>query len=180
MKTLKLASNPFGVLAILSLVSGGCMLQVEADVPDVEITQHDLLFSGVPDVGNLGDVSLTKSFSQQHQRLDLPSGLTTEVNALGVTLTAKTGIVNFDFMQNLRLTMSDGVHDPMELINYQRDPKAPSTTVLTMPSANPVNTLDEWKTDSATFTVTVAGQLPAQDWTVDLAVDFSGKITYKY
>jgi hypothetical protein len=180
MKNLTLISKSFGALAFLSLAAGGCMLKVEADVPDVEITQHDLLFTGVPQAGSLGDVALSKSFSQQHQKLDLPSGLTTEVNALGVTMTAKTGIESFDFLQNLRLTMNDGVHDPVELINYQRDPNAPSTNVLEMPSANPVNTLDEWKTDSATFTVTVAGQLPSQDWTVDLSVDFSGKITYKY
>jgi hypothetical protein len=180
MKTSSRMLLPFAALALVSLTAGGCMLQVEADVPDVEITQHDLVFTGVPAAGSLGDVSLSKSFSQQHQRLDLPSGLTTEVKALSVTLTAKTGITTFDFLQNLRLTMSDGVHDPVELINYERDPSAPSTTVLTMPSANPVNTLDEWKTNSATFTVTVAGQLPSQDWTVDLSVDFSGKIKYKY
>jgi hypothetical protein len=178
--TLRFTSKLCGALALLSLATGGCMVEVEADVPDVEVTQHDLAFSGVPAAGDLGDVSLSKSFSQKHQRLDLPAGLDTEVKALGVTLTAKTGIETFDFLQNLRLTMSDDVHDPVELINYQRDPKAPSTNVLSMPSANPVNTLDQWKTDSATFTVEIAGQLPASDWTVDLSVDFSGKIKYKY
>ena len=180
MNKLTLTSKLCGALALLSLATGGCMMEVEADVPDVEITQHDLVFTGVPAASGLGDVSLSKSFSQKHQRLDLPAGLDTEVKALGVTLTAKTGVENFDFLQNLRLTMSDDVHDPVELINYQRDPNAPSTNVLSMPSANPVNTLDQWKTDSATFTVELAGALPAQDWKVDLAVRFAGKIKYKY
>ena len=76
--------------------------------------------------------------------------------------------------------MSDNVHQPVELINYQRADGATSTNVLTLESANPVNTLDHWKTDSATFTVEVAGPLPTQDWTIDLAVRFAGKIKYKY
>jgi hypothetical protein len=180
MKNLKLTSMLFGALALLSLSAGGCMLTVEADVPEVEITQHDLTFSGVPAAASLGDVSLSKSFSQKHQRLELPAGLDSQVKALGVTLTAKAGIENFDFLKNMRVTMSDDVHDPVELINYQRADGAPSTNVLTMESANPVNTLDQWKTDSATFTVEVAGSLPAQDWAVDLAIRFAGKITYKY
>ena len=57
---------------------------------------------------------------------------------------------------------------------------SPSTNVLTMESKNPVNTLDQWKTNSATFTVDIAGTLPAQEWKVDVSVRFAGKITYKY
>jgi hypothetical protein len=180
MKNLKTTSILLGAFALASLTVGGCMLQVEADVPEVEITQHDVVFAGVPAAAGLGDVSLTKSFSQQHQRLELPAGLTTEVKAMGVTLTAKTGIDNFDFLKNMRVTMSDGVHDPVELVDYQRVDGAPSTNVLTVESANPVNTLDQWKTDSATFTVEVAGSLPPGDWSLDAAVRFAGKIVYKY
>jgi hypothetical protein len=181
MKNLARKSVLFGALALLSLPAGGCMMQVEAEAPEVEITQHDLKFDGVNLAGNgLGDLSLSKSFSQQHQRLDLPAGLDSEVKALGITLTAKSGIENFDFLKNLRLTMSDDVHPPVELVNYQRVDGAPSTNVLTMESANPVNTLDQWKTDSATFTIEVAGSLPSQDWAVDLAVRFAGKIKYSY
>jgi hypothetical protein len=180
MKNLKTTWILLGTFALASLTAGGCMLQVEADVPEVEITQHDVVFAGVPAAANLGDVSLTKTFSQQHRRLDLPAGLTTEVKAMGVTLTAKSGIDNFDFLKNLRVTMSDGVHDPVELVDYQRVDGAPSTNVLTVESANPVNTLDQWKTDSATFTVEVAGGLPAGDWSLDVAVRFAGKLVYKY
>jgi hypothetical protein len=182
MKTLHRTSTLFGAFALLglSLAASGCMMEVEATVPEVEITQHDLVFDGVPLATTLGDVSLSKSFSQKHQRLELPEGLDTEVKALGVTLTAKGGIENFDFLKAMRLTMSDDVHAPVELINYTRVDGAPSANVLTMESKNPVNTLEQWKTDSATFTVEIAGTLPAQDWKVDLAVRFAGKIHYKY
>lgn len=180
MKNLELKSMLVGAFALLSLSAGGCMMQVEATVPEVEITQHDLVFEGVPQAALLGDVALSKSFSQKHQRLELPDGLDTEVKALGVTLTAKGGIENFDFIKALRVTMSDDTHEPVELIDYARVDGAPSTNVLTMESKNPVNTLDQWKTDSATFTIDIAGALPPQDWKVDLSVRFAGKITYKY
>ncbi|HVZ73216.1 MAG TPA: hypothetical protein VHJ20_12635 [Polyangia bacterium] len=180
MRMLNRTSTLLGALALLAIPSAGCMVSAEVNVPEVEVTQHDLVFDGAPQAAALGDVSMSKSFSQKHQRLELPTGLDTEVKALGVTLTAKSGIENFDFLKGMRVTMSDDVHDPVELIDYTRVDGAPSTNVLTMESANPVNTLDEWKTDSATFTVEVDGALPPQDWKVDLSVRFSGKVTYKY
>jgi len=180
MRNIELKSTLFGALALLSLAAGGCMMQVEATVPEVEITQHDLVFEGVPLSATLGDVSMSKSFSQKHQKLDLPDGLDTEVKALGVTLTAKGGIQDFDFIKALRLTMSDDVHAPVELIDYTRADGAPSTNVLEMEAKNPVNTLDQWKADSATFTVDLMGVLPPQEWKIDVSVRFSGKIKYKY
>ena len=174
-------SSLLGAIALASLAAGGCMLQVEADVPEVEITQHDVAFHAIaPANVDVGDVALTQTFTQQHQKLDLPAGLTTQVKAMGVTLTAKSGIENFDFLKNMRLTMSDGVHPPVELINYERVDGAPSTNVLTIESANPVDTLEQWKTDSANFALDVAGAMPTNDWTIDVSVRFAGKIVYKY
>ena len=181
MKKLGHSSILLAAVALASLAAGGCMLQVEADVPEVEITQHDVAFQAIaPANVDVGDVALTQTFTQQHQKLDLPAGLTTQVKAMGVTLTAKSGIENFDFLKNMRLTMSDGVHPPVELINYERVDGAPSTNVLTIESANPVDTLEQWKTDSANFALDCAGAMPTNDWTIDVSVRFAGKIVYKY
>jgi hypothetical protein len=181
MKTAR-RSPLFLSMIMLAVAAGaaGCGISVEADVPEVEVTQKGLAFDGVPLGGLLGDVSIVQSFSQKHEKLELPDGLDTEVKALGVSLTAKSGIQDFAFIHNLRLTMTDGTHTPVELINYQQQPGAAPSGVLTMESANPVNTLDQWKTDSATFTVEVAGSLPSDPWTVDLGIRFAGKIKYQY
>jgi hypothetical protein len=48
-----------------------------------------------------------------------------------------------------------------------------------MPCANPVNAFEQLKTDSAVFTVDVAGQLPESDWTADVTVRFAGKVSYQ-
>jgi len=168
------------LLALLCAGAGGCGISVEAEVPEVEIKQHDLAFEGVPFAGLIGDVSVSQSFSQKHSKLELPEELDTEVKALGISLIAKNGIQDFGFIHNLRVTMSDEVHAPVEIMSYEQDPAAPAGKILTMNSANPVNTLDQWKTDSATFTIEVAGTLPSDPWTIDLAIRFAGKVKYKY
>lgn len=181
MKTSKQSPILFSALFLLAAsTAAGCGISVEADVPEIEVTQRDLGFEGVPISSLIGDVSLTKTFSQQHEKLELPDGIDSHVKALGITLTAKTGIQDFSFLHNLRLTMTDDVHTPIELISYQQDPNVPPSNVLEMTSTNPADTLEQWKTNSATFTVEVAGTLPATDWTVDLAVRFAGSVKYTY
>jgi hypothetical protein len=167
-------------LLLLGAATVGCAPSVEADVPEVEVTQKGLAFEGVP-IGNLiGEVSMSQSFTQKHSKLDLPKGLDSEVKALGVSLFAKSGIQDFSFLHSLQVTMSDGNHPAVELINYQMVPGAKPSPELDMVSANPVNTLDQWKTDSATFTVNVAGTLPTQNWSVDLRIRFGGKVKYTF
>jgi|tagenome__1003787_1003787.scaffolds.fasta_scaffold20192575_1 hypothetical protein len=164
---------------LVALLAEGCGVSVEADAPEVTVTQRDLAFDGVPLAALVGPVSVSRKFSQKHKKLDLPSGLDSEVKALGVTLTAKTGIKDFGFLHALRISMSDDVHTPVQLVEYEQPAGGAPSSVLEMKSANPVNTLEQWKTDSATFTVEVAGTLPTDAWTVDLTLHFGGSFTYK-
>jgi hypothetical protein len=172
---------PLCALALAAAASAGCMVSVEAEIPDVQVTQKGLAFAGVPIGGALGDVSMTQSFSQEHDALDLPEGLTSEVKALEVSLTAREGISDFNFVHYLRLTMSDDGNNAnaVELINYERDEAAAPSPVLKMIAANPVNALEKWKTKSALFTIDVAGTLPEHDWVADITVRFGGKIRYQ-
>ena len=168
-------------LAVAAAGSAGCMVSVEAEIPDVEVTQKGLAFRGVPIGGALGDVAMTQSFSQEHDALDLPEGLTSEVKALEVWLTARQGISDFSFVHYLRLSMSDDGNNAnaLELINYERDDAAAPSPVLKMIAANPVNALEKWKTKSALFTIDVAVTLPEHDWVADITVRFGGKIRYQ-
>jgi hypothetical protein len=172
---------PLCGLALATAASAGCMVSVEAEIPDVQVTQKGLAFAGVPIGGALGDVSMTQSFSQEHDALDLPEGLTSEVKALEVSLTARAGISDFGFVHYLRLTMSDEGNNAnaVELINYERADAAAPSPVLKMIAANPVNALEKWKTKSALFTIDIAGTLPEHDWVADITVRFGGKISYQ-
>jgi hypothetical protein len=172
MKTLKLGIG----IAVLALA--GCGVSVEAEVPEVEVTQRDLMFDGVPQAALVGDVALSHKFSQKHKKLDFPDGVDSEVKALGMTLTAKSGIKDFSFLKQLRITMSDDVHPAVTLVEYEQTPGTVNAAVLEMLTKNPVNTFDQWKTDSATFTIDVMGTLPPDPWKVDLAIRFGGSIKY--
>jgi len=178
-------NNTLALLALtttfaLSTGAAGCV-SVDAEIPDVEVTQKDLAFDGVPIGSALGDVSMTRTFSQEHDALDLPQGLNPEVKALAVSLTAKSGIKDFSFVRYLRMTMSDTSDNSnaVELINYERDDSAPPSNVLKMTAANPVNALDKWKTKSALFTIDIAGTLPDNAWTADVTIRFAGNIHYE-
>ena len=124
----------------------------------------------------LGDVSMTRTFSQEHDALDLPQGLNPEVKALAVSLTAKSGIKDFSFVRYLRMTMSDTSDNSnaVELINYERDDSAPASNVLNMTAANPVNALDKWKTEVRALHHRIAGTLPDNAWTADVTIRFAG------
>ena len=182
MKNHSALSAIFFAATVASLATGaaGCALSVEADVPEIEVTKKDIAFDGVPIGAALGDVSMTKSFSQKHTALDLPTGLTTEVHAVGVTLVAKSGITDFSFLRMLRLTMADEKNqsNAVELINYQQQPGDGAGQTLTMASANPANALEEWKSDSAIFTIEVAGTLPTETWSADVVMRFGASIKY--
>jgi len=66
----------------------GCGISVEADVPDVQVTQRGVVFPGVGGASLAGDLSMAKSFSQEHGKIEFPDGLASEVKTLSVSLRA--------------------------------------------------------------------------------------------
>ena len=152
MKTTLALSAALLLAPILTGMLGGCVMSIEAEVPEIEITQHDLTF---------------------------PEGLAPEVQALSVTVVAKTGIDDLSFIRDLRVTMTDGGTPgaPIELVSYHRGPDARPTNVLFFPSDSG-NALDAVRTESTTFSIEAAGTLPDHDWTVDLTLRFAGRVRY--
>lgn len=169
------------LVTLLATSLGGCALSVEADVPDVEVTQHGISMAGIPGASALGDVSTHLTFTQSLPDLNLPKDLDSSVKAVKVDLVAQSGIANFDFLKSMRITMSpSGSAAPTELINYEKSGGAMTGKTLSIDSLNPVNILQQWKANSAVFDIQVAGQLPSAAWTMDLTVHFSGSVSYKY
>jgi len=169
-------------LLTLSTMSGACALSVEAEAADIEVTQHDVAFDGVPFGGQIGDVSTGMSYSQQLPDIKFPEGLDSTVKAVKIDVIARQGITNFDFLRLLHVTMRDkaGKRAPIELINYEKADGATVGNTLSIPSGNPINVMEQWKDKNVTFDVQVAGTLPEQAWKVDISVHFSGKVSYSY
>jgi hypothetical protein len=184
MKTTKTHRSRFFALTFAAVgfttAGAGCALSVEAEIPEVTVTQRGLTFKGVPDFG-IGDVSMEKSFSQDHSKIELPDGLDSEVKTLAVTLRATSGVSDMSFLKLLRVTMSSAnIAEPVELGSYEAVPGAAATNEINLTSLNPIDIFDAWNTDSATFTLQLAGSLPTTDWTADVIVRFSARAKYEY
>jgi hypothetical protein len=166
--------------SILAASTGGCALSVEAEIPEVEITHRGLMFEAAP-IEIPGEIAVSKSFSQEHGKLEFPEGLESEVKTLAITLKATSGVSDLSFIRYLRISMSAGAEHPaIELGTYDADTDRSSGPHITLTTLNPVNVLDAWKTESATFTLDVAGSLPTRSWTADITVRFAGKAKYSY
>jgi hypothetical protein len=157
------------------------MLQVEAEVPDVEITRHDVAIEGVPLATAVGQVSTVKTFTQEHPALELPEGFDTSVRPTKVELTLKSGGDSFDFISVLRVTMrgEDG-GEAVELINYEKPAGATIGRTLSIPCTNAADVAHLLANDKSVFDLEVAGTLPVQSWSLDISVHFSAKASYSY
>jgi hypothetical protein len=166
--------------AALAAAAGGCSVSVEAEVPDLAVTQHDVVVNGIPMAGRLGDVSTHFTFTQKLPSLDLPDSVESQVESAKIELTAKRGIADFSFLKALRVTITpSGSPAPIELLEYEKKDGAVVGKTLLADSLNAVDILKQWK-DTAVFDLQVAGALPESDWAIDLTVHFNGKFSYKY
>ena len=188
---------------LLTAPAIGCGVSVEADIPDIQVTQRGLAFEGVPVAGIDGSVSVT--YTQPHGKLDLPEELDSEVKTLSVAIRAAGGVDDLSFIRHIRITMAPGSCGgaPIELGTYDAptaasnkgngkgcgngNGKSEATNSstgpgkdITLTTLNPANVLDAWKTESALFTLEIAGTLPTTSWSADVIIHFAGSAKYKY
>ena len=165
----------------LAAALAGCNISVEAEIPDVQVTQRGVVFPGVAGASLVGDMSMAKSFSQEHERIEFPEGLDSEVKTLSVSLRATSGVTDLSFIHYMRITMAaDDGSEAIELGIYEPAPGAIVGDTISLTTLNPVNVFAAWNTDRAKFTLEVVGALPEHDWTGDVTAHFAGRIKYAY
>ena len=168
------------ISAALLFAAAGCA-GIEADVPDVQVTQRGVVFPGVTGGSAAGDMSMAKSFSQEHKKIDFPDGLDSDVRTLSVSLRATGGVADLSFIHYLRVTMApDDGSAALELGVYEPAPGARVNDEIKLTTLNPINVFAAWNADRAKFTLEVVGALPEHDWTGDVTAHFSGKLKYSY
>jgi hypothetical protein len=178
MKTTALISL---LVSTLAAAVAGCGISVEADVPDVQVTQRGVVFPAAGGAGGTGDMSMAKSFTQEHDKIEFPDGLSSDVRTLSVSLRATGGVDDLSFIHYMRITMApDDGSAAIELGVYEPAPGTQAGKEISLTTLNPVNVFNAWNTDKAKFTLEVVGALPEHDWTGDVTAHFSGTIKYKY
>jgi len=167
------------LVPVLAALTGGCSPSFEADLPDVEVTQRGLKMAGVPGAALLGDASVTSSFTFSSSAW--AKRMNSEILVHKVTITANGSLASLDFIKSARVTaaasaLSDGT---TPIVDYERSADAPSTLAIAVSPPAPIDVTSLWSADQVVIELQAAGQLPEQDWTVDVTLNLSGNITYK-
>ena len=166
-------------VSVLAALFGACSF--EADLPDVQITQRDVKVPGVPQT-TLGSPSSTpSSFPLSSSDVTWAKGMKTDVLVHRVRIAASDSLTTLDFIDWTRVTAaaSSSSESAIPIMNYERGEEAPSSPVIDVSIPAPVNITTVWSADKTVIELQMAGQLPEQDWTVDVTLNLSGKITYK-
>jgi hypothetical protein len=171
-------------LACLAALAGGCVISAEGDIPDVEVTTHDLSFPAAPARAEGMEVGLAVPFRMTPTRLGLPRAGFALVEVLSVSLLATSGVEDLSFIRSARLTVTNpdlvaAGKASIEIGRYERPQDADIGPFLFVPSEPPADVTELWRgKQQVTFTAEVVGQLPAVRWTADVGIRFSAKLEY--
>jgi len=61
-------------------------------------------------------------------------------------------------------------------MDYERNEEAPSSSVIDVNIPAPVDIATVWSADETVIELQLAGQLPQQDWTVDVTLNLSARL----
>jgi hypothetical protein len=172
----------FSIVPALVTLTAACTFSIEAKVPDVEVTQHGLNMQGVPQANLIGDVSVTSSFTLSSSNTAWAKRMNSQVFVDQVTVLAGDGLANLDFVTAARLTMADPTSSEgtTEIASYERSAGAPSSSVIEANMPTPIEVTRIWSADNTVIELDMSGQLPEQDWTVDVTLKMAGTISYKF
>jgi hypothetical protein len=167
------------IVPVLAALTGGCSPSFEADLPDVEITQHGLKMAGVPAAVVVGDTSVTSPFTFSSSTRT--KCMNSQIFVHHLTITARDGLFNLDFIKFARVTVATlaSPDNTTAIMDYARSADAPSSSAIEVSLPAPIDVTSLWSAGQAVIELQVAGQLPEQDWTVDVTLSLSGNITYK-
>jgi hypothetical protein len=169
----------------LAILASGCAMSVEGELPEIEVTQHDLRIPGVPRELRTGEVSVTlPSFFQPNDHLGLPIDSYKSVKVKDVVLLLKKdGGGDLSFVRTLGITINGlqgylaGVA-PAEVGRYQRSSSGTVGATISARKDAPVEVVDAWRDSQTVMTIEASGDLPEDAWTVDVVVRLSALLQY--
>ena len=166
-------------VSVLAALFSGCSF--EADLPDVQITQRGVIVSGVPQTTPASPSSVPSSFKLSSSEVAWAKGMRTDVLVHQVKIAASGSLSTLDFIDWARVTAAapSSSESAIPIMNYERGEEAPFSSVIDVSIPAPVDITTVWSADETVIELQMAGQLPEQDWTVDVTLNLSGKISYK-
>jgi hypothetical protein len=154
---------------------------VEAELPDVEITHHDISVPGLPLERVAGEPVITVPWVQRLSPVRIDRDAFQSVLVRAVIITPKAGVDDLGFIRSLRLTVApqSGGGAPVEIARYVRgvdvEDDGPDLRLVTDP---PAEVLESWRANAAVITLEVSGTLPPERWTVDVGFRVAARLHY--
>jgi len=165
-------------LLLLIAMGSGCF---QANLPEVEITQRGLVFAGVPGAAQAGDLTATTSFTYSKTNAEWAKWVNLDVHIHQMTIAASGGVPNLCFIEHATATVAapSVSTDKIQLLDYDRSQSDSSGWDIEIIRFDPVDITSFWTADRTILELRMTGQLPEQDWTVDVTMTLSGKIAYQ-
>jgi hypothetical protein len=164
-------------VSVLAGLFGACSF--EADLPDVQITQRGVIVPGVPQTTPTSPSSTPSFFPLSSSDVAWAKGMKTDVLVHRVQIAASGSLSTLDFIDCVHVTVAAPSEGAIPIMDYERNEEAPSSSVIDVNIPAPVNITTVWSADKTVIELQMAGQLPELEWTVDVTLNLSGKITYK-
>ncbi len=168
-------------IALLALLCG-CAPRIDAELPDVVVTQHEVEIPGWLPESILGDPPPI-SYDQKHAETGIARTAYSAVTVYELALEARAGVKDLSFIRRLRVTIADAERagEPgaaVEIARYERTGSEPVGPVLLIARDPPADVLDVWRAETSRVTVEMAGNLPTESWSVDVSIRASAKLRY--
>jgi hypothetical protein len=169
------------LLVMVAMATASACAQVEADVPEAQVTQKGVSFHGTGYSGWSSEVSTTQTFTLDKSNLSWVKDLNSKIYLTQIDLRATGTVQDLSFIHYAHVTMSDGdkLAMPVEVVDYKRPDNQGATSLITSKTDYPVDVSKLWTAKKIVVTVSVAGDLPDKSWAVDVILHLSGKISYK-
>lgn len=174
----KLITAAFG-LSLITLAAGCPLLEVEAEMPEVCMTQKDIEVTGVP----LGqNTAITETFAfDDLSAFDALDELEANVRFKSATVRATYGVGDLAFIDMAHVVISSNNPDSNlgPLTVYECDGNCPAKdNALAIPVTTQDNALEYVKSGSLAIALDAAGFMPSSDWKMDVEICVAGTASY--
>jgi hypothetical protein len=161
--------------------SGACSPSFDADLPEVEVTQRGLKLPRVPETTAGRNVAVSSSFPLSSSDAAWAKRMNTAVQIHQVTIAPGGTLPSLDFIESARVTVADqgSQETATEILVYDRAADAPARSTINVNMPAPIDITAAWTADMTVVELQVAGQLPIQEWTVDVTLKLSGEIAWR-
>jgi hypothetical protein len=167
---------------MLTAMTSACAPSFEADLTEVEVTQRGVKMSAVPSSAPAGDVSISGAFTLSSSDAAWSKRMNSNILVHQVKIARAGSLSGLDFIRLARATVAADANpdSTTEIMKYDRGPDSASGLSIEVDMPVPVDITTAWTADRTVFGFQLAGQLPAEDWIIDVTLRLSGKITYEY